>query len=147
MSRSVMEPRPVDVVVVHTEVMTNFMQHRVVDLVDKFGVRPAPPLDVVLQQHDPLGIPGGAERRLGRSLKISQNVLVDAAPTVVVAGSRLDGDQEVVVIHSGAQRSRNALEGCGGNPLEFVRRDVIRHALRMSYRLSAVAAAQMRDVR
>ena len=143
-ARSVVEPRPADVVVVHTEVMTNFMQHRVVDLVDEFGVGPAPTFDVVLQQHDPLGIPGRTERRLGRALKVPQHVLVDPTHAVVVGGVRLDGDQEVVVIHSSAQRRRNAIEGRDGNALEFVRGDVIRHPVRMSYRLSATAAARMR---
>jgi hypothetical protein len=46
---SVAEPGLLDVVVGHAEVVANLVQHRVVHLVDKFGVRPAPSLDVVLQ--------------------------------------------------------------------------------------------------
>lgn len=46
---SVTEPGLLDVVVVHAEVVADLVQHRVVHLVDKLVVRPAPSLDVVLQ--------------------------------------------------------------------------------------------------
>jgi hypothetical protein len=90
------------------------------DLVDKAGSSPAPAFDVVLQQHDPLGICGGAEGRLGGTLKVAEHALVDALATVVVGGVRLNRDQEIVGVHPGAQRRRDALESIDGDAFELV---------------------------
>jgi len=53
----VVQPRLLDVVVVHPEVVGNFVKEGVVHLVNQFRAGPGPPLDVMLQQDDPLGIP------------------------------------------------------------------------------------------
>src|ERR1700686_546072 len=152
---SMLKPRLVDVLVVHAEVMGDLVQHRVVHLLDEFGARSAPPFNVVLQQYDPLGVPRRAERRLGTALKVAEHTLVDAAAAIVVGGVRLNRDHEIVGVHLGAQRGRDTFEGIGGDALELVRGDVIRHALRMSHgrspsgpgsRGSASAGLSTRDV-
>src|ERR1700688_4300988 len=81
---SVVEPGLLDVVVVHAEVMRDLVQHRVVHLVDALGACSGPPFNVVLQQHDPLGVPRRAERRLGAALKVAEHTLVHPTSAVVI---------------------------------------------------------------
>jgi hypothetical protein len=124
----VVQPGRFDIEVVHAEIMCDLVQHRVVDLIDQLLARPAPSLNVPLQQHDPLGIARRAERRLAGALKVSEHVLVDPLSAVVAGGSRLKRAQHVLGFHPGAQGGRDSLERVGSDALEVVRGNVIRHA-------------------
>ena len=122
-----------DVLMVHAEVVRDLVEHRVMHLVHELLTRPAPPFDVVLEEHDPLRIHARAEGRVVRSLEIPQHTLVDPPGTVIVGGLGLNGDQEVIGVHPSAERGRDALESVSGDALELVCGDLIRHPLRMSH--------------
>jgi hypothetical protein len=135
------ESRLVDIVVTHAEVVGDLMQNGVVHLGDQLLARGAPTLDVMLQQDDPFGISAWAEGRLRTALKVSKHAHVDSPSTIVLGRIGLNRDHEVVGLHAGAQVRGDAVQGVGGDRLEVVRGNVIRHTMRIAHGADGRAAS------